>query len=593
MNTILVGYEIGTGKEVWIEVTHLVCTGITNKSGKTTLLEGLACRGPETQKFLAFRSKPDEQVFKEGHFIKPFLSDQSDWQYMKQLLESSQKMKMRFETWHIMKAAKNTSTLGGFYQNCLDLAESTKRGMDKQIFEVLAEYTKTIIEELKDVVFTRDFPELKAGVNIMDLSEIQDEDVQSIIIRSTLAYVLHRLKSVITVIPELWKFSPQGRNNPVKEILQALVRQGANKRDFVWVDSQDLAGTDKIPLKQCYTWILGLQTEVNEAEHTLSQVNLPPKTKPKAHEITSLSLGQFYLSTPKGSVKFYALPRWLPEKEAIKVAMGKMDPETAFAKFGPKDQTEEASNPMLIQEIREQKLRADEAEREATELKKKLEAMQDPNSLISKQLRREPESAPVQRPSPAKQPEVGAENEKQFESLGAFKQALGRSGLTEKPPGPSIGPSSSVEILEPPRSTEEAPSSAQPGLKPETKTVGTITVELTRLVGPIDVKILYVMKLKGADLFPSEVAAAWPEYAWTEDPHTIANHMGSLFKSGVISKRTSGRYFLAPKVGYQVKDSVEAATIRRKTLDEDVRLGKPPGTTFTERALAKDAETDS
>jgi len=567
MTTILAGYEIGTGEPVEIEVTHLVTTGITNKSGKTTLLEGLASRGPESQKFLAFRSKPDEQVFKEGHFVKPFLSDQSDWQYMRQLLESSQKMRMKFETWHIIQAAKNTSTLGGFYQNCLDLSKSTKRGIDKQIFEVLAEYSRTIIEELKDVVFTRDFPDLKPGVNIMDLSEIQDEDVQSIIIRSTLTYVLHKLRGIITVIPELWKFSPQGRNNPVKEVLQALVRQGANKRDFVWVDSQDLAGTDKIPLKQCYTWILGLQTEVNEAEHTLNQVNLPPKTKPKAHEITSLSLGQFFLSTPKGSVKFYALPRWLPEKEAIKVARGKMDPETAFAKFGPKDQTEEAANPMLIQEVREQKARADELEREASELKKKIAALEDPDSLASKQLRKEPEPTPeppkAERKgmgSPEVPHQVRHETARVLQEVAEKIPELAKEGETESHGGSGESPDlgrDRVSLLALPSDSSQPSSGLErtSNLQPETKTVGTITVELTRLVGSLDTKILYVMKLKGADLFPSEVAAVWPEYAWTEDPHTIANHMGSLLKRGVISKKTSGCYFLAPKVDYQVKES--------------------------------------
>jgi hypothetical protein len=382
MSDILLGFEIDTGSKVEIETTHMVVTGVTNKSGKTTLLEGLASRA-EGQKFLVFRSKPDEQAFKEGHFIKPFLSEQSDWRYMRQLLESSEKTKMKFETWHIVQAAKNTKSLGGFYENCVEKAKSSKREFDRQIFEVLAEYTKTLLDEMKDVVFTRDFPELKVGINIMDLSDVKDEDIQSIIIRSSLDYVLFHLKNIITIIPELWKFSPEKRNNPVKEALQSLVRQGATKKNFIWADSQDLAGTDKSPLKQCYTWILGLQTESNEAKHTLDQVNLPPKTKPKPFDITSLSLGQFFLSTPKGSTKFYALPRWLNEDIGIKVAKGKMDAEMAFTEYAPKDQAEELTNPVLMQEVKAQKFRADEearlrdkAEQEIKSLQKQLEEME-------------------------------------------------------------------------------------------------------------------------------------------------------------------------------------------------------------------------
>lgn len=538
MIQILAGYEIGTGKSVSIEATHMVVTGVTNKSGKTTLLEGLASRG-ESQKFLVFRSKPDEQVFKEGHFVKPFLQEQSDWRYMKQLLESSERMKLKFETWHIMEASKNTSNLGGFYQNCADKGKTSKREMDKQIFQVLAEYAKTLIEELKDVVFTREFPELRAGINVMDLSEIEDEDVQSIIIRSTLDYVLHHQRAVITIIPELWKFSPQGRNNPVKESLQALVRQGAAKRNFVWVDSQDMSGTDKIPLKQCYTWILGLQTEINEAEHTLDQINLPPKTKPKPHEIASLSLGQFFLSTPKGSVKFYALPKWLKPEIAIRVATGKMDAEAAFVKYAPKDQTEEMTNPVLMQQIKEERNNTEEERRARVAAEEERDRFAKALEEMRKSATKEPErpSSPIlaQRPNPAERVEelVPAPRKLTVEVLKS----------TEGPP-PSENPRVQGELTE-----------SEEGLTRSTKRIGTLAVAISKLDSDsVDVKILYVMKLKNVDVFPAEVSAMWPDYAWIEDPHTIANHMNSMFKSGLISKKNSGRYFLAPKVDYSVTE---------------------------------------
>ena len=321
-NEIVLGFAIPSGEEVRIEPTHMVVTGVTNKSGKTTLLEGLASRA-KGLRFLVFKSKSGEQVFGEdivARKLKPFLQERSDWRYMKQLLESSEKQKLKFETWHILQAARDTKSIDGFYRNCLDLARDARREMDKQIFEVLGEYTKTLADELEHIEFTRTFPGLHQGINVMDLTGIEDDDIQSIIIRSTLEYALKKEKNLIIVIPELWKFSPQGRNNPVKEALQSLVRQGATKSVFIWADSQDMSGTDKIPLKQCYTWILGLQTEINEAEHTLEQINL--RKKPEAHEVKSLGLGEFFLSTPKGSQKFYAWPRWMPREHAIEIAKG-------------------------------------------------------------------------------------------------------------------------------------------------------------------------------------------------------------------------------------------------------------------------------
>ena len=85
-----------------------------------------------------------------------------------------------------------------------------------------------------------------------------------------------------------------------------------------------MANVDKAPLKQCYTWVLGLQTERNEVQHTLDQINVPKKAKPTTDQVASnLVLGQFYLSL-KGCQAFYAAPIWLPADKAIQVAKGEL-----------------------------------------------------------------------------------------------------------------------------------------------------------------------------------------------------------------------------------------------------------------------------
>ena len=68
---------------------------------------------------------------------------------------------------------------------------------------------------------------------------------------------------------------PQSRNTPVKMAGEALIRKGAAAQNFMWLDSQDITGVDKRVLKQVGLWILGVQREVNEVEHTLSQMGVP------------------------------------------------------------------------------------------------------------------------------------------------------------------------------------------------------------------------------------------------------------------------------------------------------------------------------
>jgi hypothetical protein len=126
------------------------------------------------------------------------------------------------------------------------------------------------------------------------------------------------------VIPEAWKFIPQKYNNPCKRGVESFIRQGATNENFIWIDSQDMAGVDKAPLKQISTWILGYQSERNEVKHTLDQMSLPKKLKPKEDDIMTLNKGHFFLSSFDGVKKVYVQPSWLDDKTSVAIALGKI-----------------------------------------------------------------------------------------------------------------------------------------------------------------------------------------------------------------------------------------------------------------------------
>ncbi len=258
------------------------------------------------------------------NYCIPVVSHNTDWEYVAGILEASRNERMKFERFWIMRASKGAESLRIVDKNCVKLMEDEKEGgLAYSMYYQLHEYFKNILPELESWNLGDNFPALTEGINVMDLGEMSD-GVQMLIIESCLAHILKGEKRVITLIPELWKFSPEGKRSPVKEHLDRLIRQGAAGKNFVWFDSQDMANVDKGPLKQCYTWILGLQTERNEIKHTLDQINVPKKARPTTDQIASLSLGQFYLSTPKGVKHFYAAPIWLPAERAIQVAKGEL-----------------------------------------------------------------------------------------------------------------------------------------------------------------------------------------------------------------------------------------------------------------------------
>lgn len=330
---IRLGFEIPGGKEVEIFRSHLMVTGLTQLSGKTTTLEALAERSG--LRVIVFKTKPGEKSFSNGTKIAPFFRDRSDYEFVKSLIEAYAKEKLFLEKGTLMTLCKGSNDLLAIKQRVDEAlhptAESKKKpptGLKEEIYVRLEHYLENLIPQIKYANFSSVL-NLTKGINIMELGQFSEE-AQSLIIQSTADEVLKKEHGVIIIIPEAWKFIPQRYNNPCKRSVEAFIRQGAVNKNYIWIDSQDMSGVDKTPLKSVSTWILGYQRERNEVKHTLDQISLPKKSKPKEEDIMNLRKGQFFVSSYEGVKKVYVQPVWLGDEAAIKIAKGKMDVEEAI-----------------------------------------------------------------------------------------------------------------------------------------------------------------------------------------------------------------------------------------------------------------------
>ena len=331
MKDTILGFEKGTGATIKIKPSHLIATGVTQLSGKTTTLEALINRSGA--RAIVFKTKVGETGFSEGTLIPPFFKERADWQYVESLLEATMKERLKFERSWIIRACQGkfkdakftpASTLLEVKANVDTILLGGKlRQFDKDIFTNLQAYFEIVLPQLQYSNFSKTL-DPQDGINIMDLERFKEE-IQSLVIRSVLEEVLNKQKNTIVVIPEAWKFMPQGRGNPCKHAAEDFIRQGATNENFLWFDSQDMTGVDKGPLKQVSTWILGLQTEKNEVQRTLDQISVPKKQKPLPEEIMTLEVGHFIYVSPRATKRVYVWPAWLSEKEAKLVAKGELD----------------------------------------------------------------------------------------------------------------------------------------------------------------------------------------------------------------------------------------------------------------------------
>lgn len=311
------GFALGSGDAVSIPIAHMAVTGQTQQSGKTTTLEALAWRATGLT-ILAFVTKRGESAFADGERVQPYFRDRADWQFVTSIIDATLQEKNKFLRPWIMKICRTTHTLADV-QSEVRKALKKASGINEGVYTQLDEYLNLIVPEIRRAELAPEL-ELRPGLNVMDLSASRGP-MQMLFVQSAIDWVNERERDTIVIVPEAWEFIPEGKGSPVKRSAVDLVRKGAAIGNFIWVDSQDMAGVDKEILRGCTVWLIGVQREANELKRNLA--NIPRSiSRPSLDDVAMLERGQFYACWGKHAIKTYVQPSWLTADEARSVALG-------------------------------------------------------------------------------------------------------------------------------------------------------------------------------------------------------------------------------------------------------------------------------
>lgn len=352
--SVHLGYEIGTGKPVSIPLRHLAITGQTQESGKTTTLEALAARaGCPT---IAFVTKRGEGSFAAGERMQPYFRDRADWQFVTALLDATLQEKNKFLRPWIMKICRTTRTLADV-QAAVRKALEKATGINEGVYTQLDAYLDLVVPE----IHRRPLAErirLQPGLNVMDVSTYATP-MQMLFVQSAIDWINEHERRVVTIVPEAWEFIPEGKGSPAKASAVSLVRKGAGLGNFIWVDSQDMAGVDKTILRGCTVWIIGVQREANEIKRNLA--NIPAGIqRPRPTDIARLDRGQFFACWKDRTVKVYVQPAWMPAEQAAAVARGEAAvshaPDPPVRALVPPDPDPEPTEDDIMASAAEEKL---------------------------------------------------------------------------------------------------------------------------------------------------------------------------------------------------------------------------------------------
>lgn len=342
-NHVQLGIEVGSSSPVWIPVRHMAVTGQTQESGKTTALEALITRS--CLPAIAFLTKRGERSFTNARQVLPYFQDRGDWQFVQSILEFTMKERMKFERAWIVRACQGAHSLADVQRKLPELQAKSRNSMSQDIYMLLGEYLSQVVPLIASLPKSSRVDIRSGELSVVDLVSYPEE-LQVLVIASTLEWIHKHEQGVITVIPEAWKFIPQGRNTPVRMVAEKLLREGAALKNYVWIDSQDMAAVDKMLLRGCAVWLIGVQREANEIKRALS--NMPAGLKkPNPGDVATLEIGQFFACYGREIRKTYVQPAWMTESAAIQIAQGRLNvhdvapPQTSAQSKNDVDRMEE------------------------------------------------------------------------------------------------------------------------------------------------------------------------------------------------------------------------------------------------------------
>jgi hypothetical protein len=346
---IHLGFEWATGRPIVIPIGHLAVTGQTQVSGKTTLLEGLVRRSG--CRACAFLTKRGEGSFRVATPIKAYFRNRTDWMFLKSLLEAASGEKLKFELAQIINLSQRydgpegkwpaPKTLADILANAELALTGKSRGFVRNVYTVLTEYLRGVVPELERMPYD---PELALvdGLNVMDLIPYSFP-LQGLVVRSVIEWIHHKGINTIAVIPEAWKFAPRRTGSPVRLAAEEFIRQGGALKNFLWVDSQDLASVSGVVLRQVKVWCFGNQRDRGEIDRTLDYIPAHVR-KPKRGDIAGLGLGQFFVAWEKQLFHCYVQPAWMSYAHAEAIARLEEPVESARAIVRDFDQEHEVLN---------------------------------------------------------------------------------------------------------------------------------------------------------------------------------------------------------------------------------------------------------
>lgn len=369
-------FQIGldtNSNPVMIPLFHILVAGTTG-TGKTEairkFIEALRKLIPNL-KVLIFDTKSTGRDWAGfGHDVKPYVKMSTDTRFLRDLIETSEERKIDFYLYELDEATKGTKTWYDVLENLKKrhaYFKERRHGLKEEKLGVLIIYMKALIAGYESME-TSDKFNLSAPITIVPINR-QEEAFQQLVIYTYHKEIKRRgLKHLLVIHDEMHKIAPSKRGTGCRRIVEEYFQEGRAAGNFGVASDQEIVGISPTVRSQCWTWILGMQTDQSKAKRTEKYL----QGEAKYPQVMTLGVGWFFgvIRTPSKTKvrKFYLIPEGIDLGTARKVVRGKLKVEQVMMMLAQIRKGKEDDDLMY-------KERALNAERKIKDLTAELEKM--------------------------------------------------------------------------------------------------------------------------------------------------------------------------------------------------------------------------
>ena len=321
------------GKPFYIPRFHTLIAGASG-AGKTEaarkLVSALRKMIPDL-KVLIFDVKSTGRDWKGyGMDVPIYVETATDSRFLRDLIETQERRKIDWFFYELHIACQGAKTWVDVLQSLRKRYNKykDKNQMKEEKLGTLIIYMEALVSELDKGDITTEF-DLSQPITVVPLNYREDAFKQLVVYSYLTAMKRNQVKRVLIVCDEMSTLAPSMSGTGCKRIIeQYLFKQGRAAEVFGLAIDQEITGISPSVRRQCWNWILGMQTDVSAQERTIKQI--PGKTL-TLDDISTLGVGwwEAVIRTPSSTEveKFYLIPEGISEEVGRKIVSGEMKVE--------------------------------------------------------------------------------------------------------------------------------------------------------------------------------------------------------------------------------------------------------------------------